>query len=126
MGSENLGRLLVRLPVGFLILFHVNSFIHGDPGMPMRVAAWGLPSFFAYIGASMEGIGAILVILGVYARVGGLLIGIFMVAAIIMAHSGFMGQPLHLFMTGPAPAGDVNDHYFLETQTFYLLGGFAV
>jgi putative oxidoreductase len=124
--DENLGRLLVRLPVGILILFHVNSFLHGDPGIPSHVAAWGLPAFFAWIGVGMEGIGALLAILGIYARVGGLLIGLFMLAAFVMAHAGLMGQPNHFFMTGPAPAGPVNDHYMLESQMFYFLGGFAV
>lgn len=126
MASEDLGKLFVRLPVGILILFHVHSFLNGDPGIPTRVAAWGLPPSFAYIGAGMEGVGAILVILGVYARIGGLAIGTFMLLAIIMAHSGLMGQPNHLFMVGPAPAGPAPDHYFLEAQTFYLFGAFAV
>ena len=124
--DANLGRLFVRLPVGFLILFHVNSFLHGDPGIPLRVAAWGLPSFFAYVGAGLEGVGALMVIFGVYARLGGLMIGLFMLSALVMAHAGLMGQPNHFFMTGPAPAGPVNDHYMLESQMFYFFGAFAV
>jgi uncharacterized membrane protein YphA (DoxX/SURF4 family) len=65
-------------------------------------------------------------IAGAYARVGGFLVGIFMVMAIIMSHIGLMGSQNHLFMVAMNPGGNHWDHYFLDTQMFYLLGGFSV
>ena len=59
-------------------------------------------------------------------RVGGFFLGVFMIVAILMAHVGLMGAQNHLFMVANNPAGNHWDHYFLETQMCYLIGGFAV
>ncbi len=128
--ADDIGKLLLRMTVGFLLLFHAYGFLRGDPGIPNAVAAWGLPGFFAYAGFLLELIGAVLIILGVYTRIGALSIVTFMVVGLVMYHvaeiTGLRGSGNHLFMLGKNPAGTHPDKYFLETQMFYLFGGLAV
>jgi putative oxidoreductase len=128
--ADDFGKLTLRLTVGILLLFHAYGFLRGDPGIPNAVAAWGLPGFFADAGFLLELIGAALVILGLYTRIGALSIVAFMLIGIIMYHvaevSGLRGSGNHLFLLGKNPAGTHPDKYFLETQAFYLFGGLAV
>ncbi|HEX3485597.1 MAG TPA: DoxX family protein [Micropepsaceae bacterium] len=124
--NEDLGKLVVRLTVGILIVFHGLALATGDAGIPNNLVRWGLPADLKWIGFLVEFGGGLGMILGVYARLSGFLLGVFMVIALIMAHVGLMGAQNHLFMVANNPAGNHWDHYFLETQMFYLLGGFAV
>jgi putative oxidoreductase len=124
--SDDLGKLVVRLVVGILIVFHGLALATGDMGIPNNLVRWGLPASLMWLGFLVEFGGGLMMVLGAYARLGGLLLGIFMVIAIIMAHAGLMGSQNHLFLVANNPAGNHWDHYFLETQMFYLLGGFAV
>jgi len=124
--TDDLGKLVVRLVVGILIVFHGLALATGDMGIPNNLVRWGLPASLMWLGFLVEFGGGLMMILGAYARLGGLLLGIFMVIAIIMAHAGLMGSQNHLFLVANNPAGNHWDHYFLETQMFYLLGGFAV
>jgi len=59
-------------------------------------------------------------------NLGGLAVGFFMVAALIMSHIGLMNSQNHLFMVAQNPGGNHWDHYFLDTQMFYMLSSFAV
>jgi uncharacterized membrane protein YphA (DoxX/SURF4 family) len=95
-------------------------------GIPNNLARWHLPTGLMWLGFIAEFGGGLAMILGAYARLGGFLLGVFMVIAIFMAHIGLMGATNHLFMVANNPAGNHWDHYFLETQMFYLLGGFSV
>ncbi len=124
--SEDLGKLVLRLTVGILIVFHGLALATGDAGIPNNLVRWGLPSDLKWLGFLVEFGGGLGMILGAYARLGGLLLGVFMIIALFMAHIGLMGATNHLFMVANNPAGNHWDHYFLETQMFYLLGGFAV
>jgi len=124
--NDDLGKLVVRLTVGILIVFHGLALATGDMGIPNNLVRWGLPAGLMWLGFLIEFGGGLMMILGVYARLGGFFLGLFMVVALIMAHVGLMGSQNHLFMVANNPAGNHWDHYFLETQMFYLLGGFAV
>jgi putative oxidoreductase len=116
-GSDAWGKLVVRLTVGVLTLFHgVAKILH--PGtldfIGGRLAAIGIPealAFGVYVG---EVIAPLLVIAGVYSRVGGLLIVINMLFAIGLAHAGDL---LSLTEHGG---------WQIELQAFYLFGGLAV
>lgn len=85
---DDLGKLILRLALGILILMHgVAKLFSGIGGIESMLVAQGLPAFFAwgvYVG---EVIAPILVILGIYNRLGALLIAIDMVVAIALAHS---------------------------------------
>ena len=124
--NDDLGKLVVRLTVGSLIIFHGLALATGDMGIPNNLVRWGLPASLSWLGFIVEFGGGLAMVLGAYARLGGLLLGIFMIIAVFMAHAGLMGSQNHLFMIANNPAGNHWDHYFLETQMFYLLGGFSV
>jgi putative oxidoreductase len=124
--NEDLGKLIIRLTVGTLILFHAFAFLTGDTGMPNALQAWGLPTYLAWLGFLAEFGGGLAMVLGAYARLGGLGVGVFMLMALIMRHIGLMGSQNHLFMVAGVTPQSHWDHYFLETQVFYLLGSFSV
>ncbi|MGD8312842.1 MAG: DoxX family protein [Gammaproteobacteria bacterium] len=116
-GSDAWGKLVVRLTVGILTLFHgVAKILH--PGtldsIGSRLAGIGVPEALAYGVYVGEVIGPLLVIAGVYSRVGGLFIVINMLFAVGLMHTGDL-----LSLT---------DHggWRLELQAFYLFGGLAV
>lgn len=124
--NEDFGKLVLRVLVGGLIVFHGLALATGDAGIPNNLARWGLPTQLMWVGFLIEFVGGLGMIVGAYARLGGLLLGTFMVVAIIMAHAGLMGSQNHLLMVANNPAGNHWDHYFLETQFFYLFGAFSV
>ena len=117
LNNEAFGKLVVRLTLGMLMLFHgVAKVMH--PGsldhISSNLATHGLPGMIAYGVFVGEIIAPLMIILGVHARIGGLLIVINMIFAVFLSHSGDL-----LSLT---------DHggYRLELQAFYLFCGLAV
>lgn len=108
--NADLGRLLLRLAVGILILFHGVAKVRGgiDP-IAQLVTANGLPGFVAYGVFVGEVVAAVLVIIGWYSRVGCLIISINMLFAIFLAHRA------QLFQLGESGG------YALELQALYLI-----
>lgn len=90
---EDLGKLILRLTVGILMLFHGWAKLrHGIGPIESMVVARGLPAFFAwgvYIG---EVIGPLLLIFGFYARLGAVLVVVNMVVALVLAHGTHIFQ----------------------------------
>ncbi|HEX4303011.1 MAG TPA: DoxX family protein [Rhizomicrobium sp.] len=112
---EDLGKLVVRLGVGGLLLLHgAHKLLTGIADVKPLVTAAHLPEFVAYGVYLGEIAGPILVILGLFSRVGGMLIVADMVAAIALAGAASLFQ-LNAF-----------GGYALELETFYLLGGLSV
>ena len=117
MKNDDAGKLVLRLTVGILMLFHgVAKVLHPDAlgFIRMGLSGWGLPEFVAwgvYIG---EVVAPLLLLLGVYARWGGVLVLVNMLFAIGLARWG------DLFA--------LTEHggYRLELQMFFLFGGLAV
>lgn len=114
---DDLGKLILRLAVGVLILFHgVHKVLNAgslDSIRKMLVSA-NLPSLLAYGVYLGEVVGAVMVILGVYSRIGGLLIAGNMLFAVGLAHRA---QVFTLTSTGG---------WALELQAFFLLSGLAI
>lgn len=119
LGSDAWGRLVVRLTVGILTLFHgVAKIVH--PGVLDSIGGRlaglgiGLPEWMAYGVYLGEVIGPLLVIAGIYSRVGGLFIVVNMLFAVGLMHTGDLLS--------------LSDHggWRLELQAFYLFGGLAV
>ena len=112
---DDLGKLVLRLVLGILVLLHgLAKLRFGIGGVEGMLAAHGMPAFFAwgvYVG---EIIAPIFLILGIYARLGGLLVVINMVVAICLAHTGQLGL---LSKSGG---------WALELQGMYLFGALAV
>ncbi len=85
--NDSIGRLILRLALGLLILLHgVGKLMHGIGPISGLVAGAGLPSFVAYGAYVGEVIGPILVILGWYSRIGAAIIAVNMLFAIGLAH----------------------------------------
>ncbi len=116
--SDNFGKLILRLTVGGLILFHgVAKIINPAGAMGMitgQLASMGMPAFVAYGVYIGEVLAPLLLILGIFSRIGGLLVVANMVFALVLVHSS---QIFTLSKQGG---------WALELQGFYLLCGLAV
>lgn len=84
---EDVGKLILRLCLGLLILLHGISKIRGGIGFltPM-VQGIGLPPWVAYGVYLGEVLGPIMLILGVFARAGAFLIFANMMFAVVLVH----------------------------------------
>lgn len=96
MGSpltEDMGKLVMRLALGVLILFHgIAKLTGGIASIEGMTTSAGLPAALAYGVYLGEVVGPILLIFGFYARVGALLIAVNMLFALALAHLGQLGQ----------------------------------
>ena len=113
--SANLGKLVLRLMLGGLLLFHGVAKLQAVPvGIMDRIAAMGFPSALGYLVYVGEVVAPALLILGLWTRVAALLVVINMVVAVLLAHA--------------AQLGDVGDSggYALELQAFYLFTAVAL
>ncbi|HWK69679.1 DoxX family protein [Pollutimonas sp. M17] len=112
---DDLGKLVLRLTIGVLILFHgVAKLLHGIGPIESMIVARGMPAFFAWAVYIGEVLAPLFLILGFYTRLGGLLIAVNMLVAIALAH---MGHMFELSGTGG---------WRLELQGLYLFGSLAV
>lgn len=112
---DDTGKLILRLVLGILILFHgVAKIQHGIEPIQEMLSAYGLAGFLAYAVYVGEVLAPILLILGYYARAGAGLIFINMVVAIMLAHTGDL-------LTLTAHGG-----WSLELQGMYLFTAAAL
>jgi putative oxidoreductase len=111
------GKLIARLSVGGLMLFHGVSKIMHPAALDFiggMLGSNGLPSFVAYGVYIGEVVGPLMVIAGYRARLGGLIMAINMLFALYLAHSGDIFS--------------LSEHggWAIELQMFYLLSSVAV
>ncbi len=115
--NADTGRLILRLCVGGLMLFHgVAKIMHPASLEFIRgmLNANNLPALLAYGVYIGEVVAPLMVIVGYQARTGGLLIAVNMVFAIVLAHSAdFFSLTEHGGLA-------------IELQLFYLLSAVAV
>lgn len=113
--ANDLGKLILRLTLGVLILLHgIAKISSGTDGIAKMLEGNGLPGFLAlgvYVG---EIVAPILVILGFYARVGAAVIVVNMLFAVLLVH-----RP-DLFLIGQSGG------WALELQGFFLFTALAV
>ncbi len=89
--SNDIGKLLLRVSLGVLMLFHgMNKIIYGVGGVKHLLNEAGLPQFLAYGVYIGEVIVPVFLILGLYARVASLVLAFNMLVAIMLAHGGAM------------------------------------
>lgn len=87
--TDDIGKLVLRLNLGILILLHgIAKLKGGISGIEGMVQGAGLPTIVAYGVYIGELLAPILVILGLYARIGALIIAFNMVVAVLLAHTG--------------------------------------
>ncbi|MGH8080087.1 MAG: DoxX family protein [Lysobacter sp.] len=90
---QDLGKLLLRLTLGTLILFHgVSKLRGGTEAIVGLVQAHGLPGFLGYGVLIGEVLAPLLLILGWHARIGAVLIAGNMLVAIGLVHLGQLGE----------------------------------
>jgi putative oxidoreductase len=85
--QPDIAKLLLRLTLGVLILFHgVHKLIYGIDGVTSLVTNAGLPSFMAYGVYVGELIAPIFIILGLYGRIASGVLALNMFVAIYLAY----------------------------------------
>lgn len=84
---DDIGKLVIRLALGFLILMHGTSKIFSGVGqIEQTLQGIGLPGFIAYASYLGEVVGPLLLIFGFYSRIGAALIAANMIVAIALVH----------------------------------------
>jgi putative oxidoreductase len=114
---EDLAKLLLRVIVGVLILLHTWAVINGELAIRDTLARWGMPVELAWTAVIFEGIAPIMVILGVYARLGAWMMVFWMVMAFLFAHI----DTGHLFQLAESGVG-----WRVEGPFFFLSCSFCV
>ncbi|MCO7543151.1 DoxX family protein [Stutzerimonas nitrititolerans] len=113
--TDDMGKLVLRLSVGVLMLLHgIFKLQNGVGGIAGMLGSQGLPGFLAYGVYLGEVVGPVLVIIGLYARVGAVLIIGNMLVALALAHSQ------ELFSLGSMGG------WALELQGMFLFGAVAI
>jgi putative oxidoreductase len=116
--DEDFGKLVIRLAVGTLLLFHgVHKVLNGIDPIKHMIEAQGLPDWLSYGVYLGELAAPILVILGFLSRAGGILIAINMIVATVLL---VLNKEANLLALGPLGG------YGLELEAFYLFSGLAV
>jgi len=113
--ATDLGKLILRVNLSLLILFHgVSKIFHGiDPIIGM-ISSAGLPSAVAYLVYFGEVAAPILVLLGIWTKPAALVIAINMTVAVLLVHTS---QFFTLAKTGG---------WALELQALYFISALAV
>ena len=117
--SENMGKLLLRLMLGGMMLFHgVNKALHGVGFIKGLMHGQGLPEWVAYGVFIGEIVAPVFLILGWKSRLWAAVIAFNMAVAIYLTH---MGSFMKLGEHG-AWAMEVSMFYFLTSVVIVLLG----
>ncbi|SFR65772.1 putative oxidoreductase [Marinobacter daqiaonensis] len=115
MDNADLGKLILRLTLGGLLLFHgISKLLNGVGHIEAILVAHGIPAFFAYGVFIGELLAPLMVILGYHTRIGALLIVFNMMVAIALVHASEL-------MTLGGGGG-----WSLELQGFFLFTALAL
>jgi putative oxidoreductase len=89
-----LALLLLRLGLGIIFVFHgyPKLFTHTREAM-QSFSHMGFPVYFAYISGVVEFFGGLLLIVGLFTRIAGLLLAIEMAVALVKVH-GMISNPM--------------------------------
>jgi len=115
MNNSDMGKLLLRLSTGGLMLFHgISKLIHGHGFIVAKLREAGLPSWLVAGVPLGEVVAPILILAGLFTRPAALCEAAVMVMAIYLVHRGDLSS--------------INTHggYALELQFLYLFGALAV
>lgn len=113
--TDDIGKLVLRVSVGVLILLHGIAKLQGGVGgIAGMLSSHGLPSFLAYGAYLGEVLGPVLVIIGLFTRVGAVLMVGNMLFAFALAHMD------ELFSIGQMGG------WALELQGMFLFGSVAI
>lgn len=91
--QQDLGKLVLRIVLGVLILLHgISKLRHGLGAIEGMATAHGLPAFVAYGVLVGEVLAPLLLLLGWFSRVGAALVAVNMLFAFGLAHMGQLAQ----------------------------------
>ncbi len=120
--NPDLAKMFIRVNLGFLLIWHGINFANGNTNQISALGELGIPGFIGWpAGVLCEIVAPIMVIVGVYSRLAGGAMAIFMLFALGLRHLANG----HLFM-GEANAQGFVDAYFLERQFFFLFNALAL
>ncbi len=112
---EDQGKLLLRVILALMLLFHgVSKLIGGVGFISGMLEKAGLPGAFGYLVYVGEVIAPLVILFGVYTRLAALVVAINMVVALLLVHTG---EFFSVNQTGG---------WALELQGMYLGGALAV
>jgi putative oxidoreductase len=112
---EDIGKLVLRLTLGILTLLHgIFKLRNGVSGIEGLLQSHGLPWLLAYGVFIGEVLGPLLVLLGLYTRIGALFIALNMIFAFALVHASQL--------TDLADGGG----WALELQGFFFFTAIAV
>ena len=115
LDNADLGKLIVRLTLGGLLLLHgIAKLLNGIGFIEGQLASHGLPTILAYGVYIGEVIAPLMVILGYQTRIGALIIVFNMIVAIALVHG-------HQLLTLSSNGG-----WALELQGFFLFTALAL
>jgi len=113
--GDDLGKLILRLTIGVLMLFHGYNKLYGIDGIKHFVSNSGLPEFLAYGVYLGEIVAPIFIIIGFYTRISSFIYAITMIFAVYLV---FLSQ---IFTINEKTGG-----LSLELQFLYLFGSVAL
>lgn len=117
---EDLGKLVLRLTVGGLLLFHgIAKLRNGIGWMGEPLAAFGLPAFIGYGTYVAEVVAPILLFLGVLTRAAGLVIAFDLFMAILLVRRDAVFQVSQM---GGSWAIEIEAFFLLTALAIFLLG----
>jgi putative oxidoreductase len=112
--STDVGKLMLRIAIGGLMLFHGINKLGGVDFICGRFAEIGLPGFLGYLVYLGEIVAPLLLLVGFRSRIAGLLVSATMLVAVLLVHSG------DIFKLGE------HGESAIEIQLLYFLGGLAI
>ncbi|RBQ32061.1 GntR family transcriptional regulator [Arcobacter sp. FW59] len=113
--GDDIGKLILRLTLGILMIFHGLNKLNGIDGIKSLIVSNGLPQFLAYGVYLGEIIVPILIIIGFYTRISSFIYASTMVFAIYLAHSS------QIFALNEKTGGLI-----IELQLLFMFGAVAL
>ena len=117
--SNDVAKLILRLTVGIMMLFHgLDKIINGIGGVKHLTTASGLPEFIAYGVYVGEVVVPILILLGAYARAASAVLALNMLFAIFLAY----GTSLFTLGKHGAPVFELPFLYLMMSVLIVMFG----
>jgi len=117
--SNDVAKLILRLTVGIMMLFHgLEKIINGIGGVKHLTTASGLPEFIAYGVYVGEVVVPILILLGAYARAASAVLALNMLFAIFLAY----GNSLFTLGKHGAPVFELPFLYLMMSVLIVMFG----
>jgi putative oxidoreductase len=116
---DDIGKLVLRLALGLLILFHgISKLTGGIEPIAGMLTGIGAPGAFAYLVYIGEVLAPLMLLLGVWTRLAAVVIAINMAVAVLLVHTS---QFFTLAKTG-GWALELQGMYFIAAVAIALLG----